>query len=124
MQIEAWKLNPEALRRWSELARLRLEEKIQTFLGLILHADGSVSIEGMEGRHPTVDMVEPFGPIAHQVQLLRDHPARLLEFYRAYTEASHAQGARAETFDGQIEAFFRAIEEVPGEVRPQLRRVA
>lgn len=110
--------------RWAELAMRRMGEAIRHYLGMELNPDGSVSVPGVDRPRRTVDLLEPFGHIAHNVQLLRLCPARTLAFYEVYAACCHHMGRRAASFDGQVEAFTRAIETVACEPVPQLRRVA
>lgn len=112
------------IQRWARLAMRRMEDAFARFLGLELKEDGSVHVEGAEGSRRTVDLCEPFRSVAHNVQLLRDQPERTLEFYEVYSALCMRMGPRAESFDGQVEVFQKAIEAVPCERRPMLRRVA
>lgn len=111
-------------RRWAGLALRRLSGAISKFLGMDLHEDGSVTVHGLEQTRRTVDLMAPFGPVAHSVQLLRDQPEKTLRFYQSYSQACFRLGRRAQSFEGQLEAFHVAMDEVPCEARPTLRRVA
>lgn len=112
------------LSRWAALAMQRLLRAIDRFLGMELHEDGSVSVPGVEERRRTVDLMAPFGPVAHGVQLLRGQPEKTLRFYQAYARACFHLGRRSQSFEGQLEAFTVALREVPCEALPRLRRVA
>jgi hypothetical protein len=110
--------------RWSLLAMQRLGSAISQFLGMDLHEDGSVTVHGLEEPRRTVDLVAPFGPVAHNVQLLRGRPQRILAFYQAYSRACLRLGRRSQSFEGQLEALTAAMGEVPCEPRPVLRRIS
>ncbi len=96
---------------------------VSRFLGMDLLPDGSVRVHGLEAPKRTVDLVAPFGPVAHTLQLLRDRPDDLVAFYQEYSRRVSTLGRRAESFDGQLEAFQGAAQVVPGNVRPRLKRV-
>lgn len=115
--------SPPNAQRWARLALARLAAAVRRYLGMDLETDGSVRVHGTEERRGTVGMLRPFGPIAHHVQVLRDDPPALLRFYAAYAQACARLGRASESFDGQVEAFSRAIEAVPLP-RPRLARVA
>ena len=112
------------IQRWARLAMRRMEDAAQRFLGLDLQEDGAVQVEGSTELRRTVDLCEPFRSVAHNVQLLRDQPERTLEFYEVYSALCMRMGPRADSFEGQVEVFQRAIDAVPCERRPMLRRVA
>ena len=112
------------IQRWARLAMRRMEDAVERFLGVQLSEDGSVLVEGAGEALRTVDLCEPFRSVAHNVQLLRDQPERTLEFYEVYSALCMRLGPRADSFEGQVEVFQRAIDAVPCERRPMLRRVA
>lgn len=124
LALEASKKNDQTTRRWAELAMKRLEESVAEYLGMDLHGDGSVTVHGSGERRRTVDLIEPFRAVAHNIQLLRGRPGKTLEFYEMYTSLCLRMGRRALSFDGQVEVFRMTIDAVPCDVRPRLRRVA
>lgn len=112
------------VQRWARLAMRRMEDAVHRYLGLELREDGSVQVDGAGTPRRTVDLCEPFRSVAHNLQLLRDQPQRTLEFYEVYSALAMKLGLRADSFEGQVEVFQRAIDAVPCERRPMLRRVA
>jgi hypothetical protein len=112
-----------SLDRWARMALARMESALARYLGLDLLPNGAVKVHGLEEPKPTVGMIHPFGPIAHRVQLLRDDPSQVLEFYKIYSTAVSMMGRRSESFDGQVKAFMQAVDAVPPPV-PKLRLVA
>ncbi len=110
--------------RWADMALARMEAAIARHLGMDLESDGSVRVHGLDEPRRTVDLIAPFGPVAHRVQLLRGRPDEILAFYRVYAATLSRLGNKADGFDGQVEAFEAAARATPEPCRPALRRVA